>query len=78
MGNASFLDSTHAYLSENSVNLPAFLSFAVSVSRNDLPPMKSRALPEGPWEGVPVDYKGPIGRMSEFYYHVVIYLYSQH
>ena len=51
---------------------------AVSVPRNDPAPIKNRPLPEGPWREVAVDYKGPIGGQSGFYYHVVIDLYSRY
>jgi len=51
---------------------------AVSVPRNDPAPIKNRPLPEGPWREVAVDYKGPIGGKSGFYYHVVIDMYSRY
>ena len=50
----------------------------MSVPRNDPAPIKNRPLPEGPWREVAVDYKGPIGGQSGFYYHVIIDLYSRY
>ena len=47
-------------------------SCAVSVPRNDPLPMKSIPLPDGPWREVSMDYKGPIGGVKGFYYHVVM------
>ena len=35
-------------------------------------------MPLGPWKEVALDFKGPIGGKSGFYYHVVLDTYSRY
>ena len=49
---------------------------SVAIFRNDLQPIVSRPLPDGPMKEVSVDFKGPVEGKNGFYYRIVIDNYS--
>ena len=52
-------------------------SCAAAVPANTPSPITSGEMPEGPWQKVAADYKGPIGGSNGYYFHVLIDLYSR-
>ena len=50
---------------------------SAAVPGNSPSPITSGEMPEGPWQRVAADYKGPIGGSNGYYFHVMIDLYSR-
>ena len=49
---------------------------AAAVPGNPPAPIETQLMPEKAWEVVAADFKGPIGGVGGYYFHVMIGMYS--